>query len=75
MQKRIGHLKAKQQEEYQQTVMKAAEKIDILFNEVTKHAGEFINFDLGYFEASMQEAWQDSALRKQMQTDEENQRI
>jgi len=56
MHERIGYLKKKQEKEYQQMIMKAAQKFGKLQFEVTKLAAEFIDLDEANFESSMKEA-------------------
>jgi len=56
MHERIGYLKNKQEKEYQQMIMKAAQKFGKLQFEVTKLAAEFIDLDEANFESSMKEA-------------------
>ena len=75
MHERIGYLKNKQEKEYQQMIMKAAQKFGKLQFEVTKLAAEFIDLDEANFESSMKEAMQDPAIVKQMKSDDETVRM
>lgn len=56
MRERIGYLKENKEKEYQEMIMKAAQKFAQLQFEVTRTAAEFIDLDEGNFEASMKEA-------------------
>ena len=75
MEERIGYLKNNKEKEYQQMIMKAAQKFGKLQFEVTKMAAEFIDLDEVNFEASMKEAVKDEAIVKQMKEDDENVRM
>ena len=75
MDERIGYLKKNDEKNYQQMIVKAAQKFGKLQFDVTKMAAEFIDLDEANFEASMKEAVQNPEIVKQMKADDENVRV
>ena len=75
MQRRIDFLKSNNEKEYQQMIMKAAQKFGKLQFEVTRMAAELIDLDEANFEASMKEAMSNPEVVKQMKEDDEKVRM